>query len=81
VVEATETEARDQARWYAIQTYSGHENKVKTLIERKIEQTKELSDQKVQLLVFKGLYGFPIIVPSICRKGHRGIEFARQIFF
>lgn len=40
MVEATEeaTEARDEARWYAIQTYSGHENKVKTLIERKIEE-------------------------------------------
>lgn len=37
MVEATEaTETRDQGRWYAIQTYSGHENKVKTLIERKI---------------------------------------------
>ena len=32
------TEDRDQARWYAIQTYSGHENKVKTLIERKIAE-------------------------------------------
>lgn len=28
--------AEQKARWYAIQTYSGHENKVKTLLERKI---------------------------------------------
>ena len=30
-------ESQDQAHWYAIQTYSGHENKVKTLLERKIQ--------------------------------------------
>ncbi|MCL7972814.1 MAG: transcription termination/antitermination protein NusG [marine benthic group bacterium] len=29
-------ETGQAARWYAIQTYSGHENKVKTLLERKI---------------------------------------------
>lgn len=28
---------QDPAHWYAIQTYSGHENKVKTLLERKIQ--------------------------------------------
>ncbi|MFQ5889717.1 MAG: transcription termination/antitermination protein NusG [Gemmatimonadota bacterium] len=27
-----------EARWYALQTYSGHENKVKALIERKISE-------------------------------------------
>ena len=27
-----------EPRWYALQTYSGHENKVKTLLERKIEE-------------------------------------------
>ena len=27
----------DEKRWYAIQTYSGHENKVQKLIDRKIE--------------------------------------------
>ncbi|HEY8484203.1 MAG TPA: transcription termination/antitermination NusG family protein, partial [Longimicrobiales bacterium] len=27
-----------EARWYAIQTYSGHENKVKRLIERRIAE-------------------------------------------
>jgi len=37
-------------RWYAIQTYSGHENKVQKLIQRKIEdepgelETKEIRD-------------------------------------
>ena len=29
-------ETGQASRWYAIQTYSGHENKVKTLLERKI---------------------------------------------
>ena len=27
-----------EARWYAIQTYSGHENKVQKLIQRRIEE-------------------------------------------
>ena len=32
----TETMTKD--RWYAIQTYSGHENKVQKLVQRKIEE-------------------------------------------
>lgn len=28
----------EEARWYAIQTYSGHENKVKKLLEHRIQQ-------------------------------------------
>ncbi|MDT8437155.1 MAG: transcription termination/antitermination protein NusG [Gemmatimonadota bacterium] len=31
-----EAAAADALRWYAIQTYSGHENKVKSLLEKKI---------------------------------------------
>jgi transcriptional antiterminator NusG len=31
----------DSKRWYAIQSYSGHENKVKRLIDRKIEEEPE----------------------------------------
>lgn len=31
-------EEDDGTRWYALQTYSGHENKVKKLIEQKIQQ-------------------------------------------
>lgn len=27
-----------EARWYAVQTYAGHENKVKTLVERRIAE-------------------------------------------
>lgn len=35
------------ARWYAIQTYAGHENKVKSLIERKIaEEEGESAEEK-----------------------------------
>lgn len=33
-------------RWYAIQTYSGHENKVKSLIERKIADLPGEDDEK-----------------------------------
>mgnify|MGYP001076567110 CR=1 FL=1 len=37
-------------RWYAIQTYSGHENKVLKLIERKIaeEPGEELEEKEIQ---------------------------------
>ncbi len=43
---AEQTTEQD-ARWYAIQTYAGHENKVKTLIGRRIEeQPGESIDEK-----------------------------------
>jgi transcriptional antiterminator NusG len=32
------TETRADTRWYAVQTYSGHENKVQKLIQRRIEE-------------------------------------------
>jgi transcription termination/antitermination protein NusG len=32
------TETRTDTRWYAVQTYSGHENKVQKLIQRRIEE-------------------------------------------
>ena len=36
-----------EARWYAIQTYAGHENKVRTLVERRIdEQPGESLEEK-----------------------------------
>jgi transcription termination/antitermination protein NusG len=37
----------DQARWYAVQTYSGHENKVKRLIDIRIgEEAGETPEEK-----------------------------------
>jgi transcriptional antiterminator NusG len=37
----------DEARWYAIQTYSGHENKVKRLIDHRIaEEAGDTPDEK-----------------------------------
>jgi transcription termination/antitermination protein NusG len=37
------------ARWYAIQTYSGHENKVQRLIQRRIdEETGEPEEKQIQ---------------------------------
>ena len=37
----------DQARWYAVQTYSGHENKVKRLIDIRIgEEAGEAPEEK-----------------------------------
>jgi transcriptional antiterminator NusG len=37
-------------RWYAVQTYSGHENKVQKLIQRRIEEEpgEELEDKDIQ---------------------------------
>ena len=36
-------------RWYAIQTYSGHENKVQKLINRKIEDEPGASPEEKQI--------------------------------
>ena len=40
----------EEIRWYAIQTYSGHENKVQKLIDRKIaeEHGEELEEKEIQ---------------------------------
>ena len=35
-----------QLHWYAIQTYSGHENKVKTLLEKKISDLPGEAEEK-----------------------------------
>jgi transcription termination/antitermination protein NusG len=39
-----------EAKWYAIQTYSGHENKVQRLIQRRIddEPGEEVEDKEIQ---------------------------------
>ena len=38
-----------EAKWYAIQTYSGHENKVQRLIQRRIDdEPGELEDKQIQ---------------------------------
>jgi len=41
------------ARWYAIQTYAGHENKVRTLIERKIQEEpgEALKEKEIQEVI------------------------------
>ena len=40
-------ETGQASRWYAIQTYSGHENKVKTLLERKIAELPGEAEEKL----------------------------------
>ncbi len=41
-----------EAKWYAIQTYSGHENKVQRLIQRRIdEEAGELEEKQLQEVV------------------------------
>ena len=38
-----------EAKWYAIQTYSGHENKVQRLIQRRIDdEPEELEEKEIQ---------------------------------
>jgi transcriptional antiterminator NusG len=39
----------DEKRWYAVQTYSGHENKVQKLIQRKIEDEPGESAEEKQI--------------------------------
>ena len=40
------TETAADTRWYAIQTYSGHENKVQKLIQRRIEEQDGSAEEK-----------------------------------
>ncbi|MCF8242217.1 MAG: transcription termination/antitermination protein NusG [Melioribacteraceae bacterium] len=39
------------AKWYVVRTFSGHENKVKTLIEAELEDNEELRERIVEVLV------------------------------
>jgi len=43
----------EDLRWYAIQTYSGHENKVQKLIERKVaeEPGEEMEEKEIQTVL------------------------------
>ena len=43
------TTMAEEARWYAIQTYSGHENKVKKLIDHKISEEKGESPEEKEI--------------------------------
>ena len=40
-----------EIRWYAIQTYSGHENKVKTLLENELADNEKLRAKIQEILV------------------------------
>jgi len=42
----SEEQSGDPYRWYALQTYSGHEKKVKTLLEQKIQELEGEPDEK-----------------------------------
>jgi transcriptional antiterminator NusG len=45
--DVAQPETGQTARWYAIQTYSGHENKVKTLLEKKIAELPGEPEEKM----------------------------------
>lgn len=46
----TENTAEQDAKWYAIQTYAGHENKVRTLILKKVqeEEGESIEEKEIQ---------------------------------
>ena len=44
--ERLESDREEGLRWYALQTYSGHENKVKKLLERQVEEMAGGPDEK-----------------------------------
>jgi transcriptional antiterminator NusG len=60
-----------QKHWYAVHTYSGHENKVKTNIERRAE-TMNLKDKVFRILV-------PTDTEIRNRNGKKA-EFKRKVF-
>jgi transcription termination/antitermination protein NusG len=39
------------AKWYVVRTFSGHENKVKTLIESELRDNEELKARIIEILV------------------------------
>ena len=40
-----------ESTWYAVQTYSGHENKVQKLIQRRIEEQEGSDDKEIRAVV------------------------------
>ena len=44
-------EAEDQGQWYALQVFSGHENKVQTLLERRLAENTDPNIEIYQVLV------------------------------
>ena len=60
----------DEARWYAIQTYSGHENKVKKLIQEAIVPTQEVVEVKngKRVTVTRRLYPGYVLVKMVLNQ-------------
>lgn len=50
VVEAVKSQAPDNAKWYVVHTYSGHENKVATNLKQRID-TMKLADKIFEIIV------------------------------
>jgi len=50
-VDEAEATATDAAKWYALQVYSGHENKVRTLLEKRIAESSDPNVIIQQVLV------------------------------
>ncbi len=68
-------ETGQASRWYAIQTYSGHENKVKTLLERKIAELP--GDEPEEKLIRE------VIVPTrevVEIKGGKKIRTTKRLY-
>jgi len=61
--------------WYALQTYSGHENKVKTLLEQKIAEASEGSDEEPSIR--------EVIVPTqevVEIKGGKRVKSTKRLY-
>ena len=66
------TETMADTRWYAIQTYSGHENKVHKLIQRRIEEEfKELVAEVVVGGNVATVPGDGVSAPRMCQPPKR----------
>jgi transcriptional antiterminator NusG len=50
-VDEAQATATDAAKWYALQVYSGHENKVRTLLEKRIAESSDPNVIIQQVLV------------------------------
>jgi transcriptional antiterminator NusG len=64
-----------EAKWYAIQTYAGHENKVRTLIQRRIEEEpgEVTGDKEIQ----------EVLVPThevVEVKGGKKVSKSRRLY-
>ena len=75
MVDVSEENGRDEFRWYALQTYSGHENKVKALLE---QRSRELPGDESEERAIR-----EVIVPTqevVEIKGGKKIKTTKRLY-